>query len=107
MLDFDKSLLFWINDILEDDPLPDEIRFLYFCIIHDKVGYHLEFKGSEIKNEYYFEYNPLEAQFYYFFYPDDINLFKDELILAIKNLSCFQNRKVFILEDDKLFEVDH
>ena len=56
MTEFDEKLLYWIENILEDDPLPDEIRFVYFCIVMDKSSFHLEMRGSELKNTKYFEY---------------------------------------------------
>lgn len=105
MTEFDKKLYRWISDILEDDPLPDEIEFVYFRIVNDRAGYHLELCASEIKNSDYFEYRPLEAQFFAYDYPPDQNEFCQQLILSIKNLPIFENQKVFLLRGGSVEEV--
>ncbi len=102
MNEFDDRLLFYLEGLFEDDPLPDEIKYVYFLIKHDRRGYHLEIKGSEIKNTSYFGYHPLEGQYYFYDYPEDIVLFREELKLAIKNLPLFKGRKVYLLENGKL-----
>lgn len=106
MTEFDQKLLRWICDILEDDPLPDEVKFVYFRIIDGRRGYHLELAGSEIKNCDYFDYRPLEAQFFAYDYPPDKNEFCQQLILSIKNLPIFTDRKIFLLCDGKLEMLD-
>lgn len=106
MTEFDEKLYCWICGILEDDPLPDEVKFVYFCIVEDKRGYHLELRGSEIKNCQYFEYRPLEAQYFFCDYPRDKDEFIQQLILSIKNLPIFEDRKIFLLCDGLLESVD-
>lgn len=105
MTEFDAKLFAYLDGLFEDDPLPDEIKYVYFQIKSDRVGYHLEIKGSEIKNTQYFGYHPLEGQYYFYDYPKDKSLFVTELILAIKNLPLFGKRKVFLLDEGKLSEV--
>lgn len=106
MTEFDEKLLYWIESILEDDPLPDEIKFVYFCIVMDKSSFHLEMRGSELKNTKYFEYWPLEAQYFFYDYPKDVNAFKEELILSIKNLPIFEDRKIYLLFAGKLTKLN-
>lgn len=106
MTEFDEKLFAWICGVLEDDPLPDEVKFVYFCIVNDRVGYHLELRGSEIKNCDYFEYRPLEAQYFYCDYLCDENEFCQQLILSIKNLPIFEDRKIFLLRCGRLENID-
>lgn len=105
MTEFDRQLYEYLVGLFEDDPLPDEIKFIYFQIKNDRCGYHLEIKGSEIKNTQYFGYHPLEGQYYFFDYPRDKTLFVNELELAIKNLPLFKGRKVFLLDNGLLSEI--
>lgn len=106
MTEFDQKLYWWICDILEDDPLPDEVKFVYFRIVEDRRGYHLELCGSEIKNCDYFDYRPLEAQFFEHAYPRDEDEFCQQLILSIKNLPIFEDRKIFLLRRGTLKKID-
>lgn len=66
ILNFADNLLRWVLGIIEDDPIPVEIKFLYFLIVPDRKGFHIEFGGKEIKEEviYHLEYQPLEAEFF-------------------------------------------
>ena len=105
MTEFDEQLSAYLEGLFEDDPLPDEIKYVYFQIKNDRIGYHLEIKGSEIKNTEYFGYNPLEGQYYFYAYPKDKVAFIEELILAVKNLSLFKGRKVFLLENRRLRKI--
>ncbi len=103
-MELEKSLYAYLDGMLEDDPLADEIGFVYFIIVEDKASFHLEVKGSEIKNKSVFEYNPLEGQYFFYDYPNSEEVFVEELRLAIKNLPFFDDRQVFILYKGKLIK---
>ena len=82
ILDFTKDLGQWVTGIIEDDPLPVEIKYIYFLIVKEKKGYHLEFGGKEIKEEvvFYLDYLPLEGEFFVYNYRESI----DEFILILE-----------------------
>lgn len=106
MTEFDKKLYLWISGILEEDPIPDEVVNVYFCIVNDLRSYHLELCGNEIKNCDYFEYRPLEAQYFEYDYPLNKNEFCQQLILSIKNLPIFEDRKIYLVLDGKVEMID-
>lgn len=60
-----KQLEFWLEGIIEDDPIPDEIDIVLFKVNINGLYKYLELKGyeKEISNNTV-PYNPLEAQFF-------------------------------------------
>lgn len=76
----------WIKGIIEDDPIPYEIKYLYFLIVEDERTYHLEFVGSEFKDNNYFSYYVLEGQYCFLNYDVNINDFISELVVSIDAL---------------------
>lgn len=104
-MELEKRLEEWLTGIFEDDPLPDEVKFIYFVIVDEKVSYHLEIRGSEIKNTTYFEYYPLEAQYFFYDYPILKEDFIIQLSLALKNLPILEDRQVYIFSNGKLHDV--
>ncbi|MBQ8845142.1 MAG: hypothetical protein IJ008_03910 [Clostridia bacterium] len=74
----------WIKGIVEDDPIPYEIKYIYFLIVEDKTSYHLEFVGSEFKdtnNNYPFYV--LEGEYCFLNYDADIKFFLNEIVLSL------------------------
>jgi len=68
-----EDFLFWLNGIEEDDPLPFEIDYIYFCV----NGKFIMFGGNEREEKLAlnFEYFPLEAQYFYHKDFEDGNLY--------------------------------
>lgn len=62
-----NELEFWLISIVEDDPLPDEIKYITFFYNENGKMFSLSMGGNELyfKNNYNFDYFPLEAQFCY------------------------------------------
>lgn len=91
----------WIIGMQEDDPLPYEIRYVYFLITFTNNSCSLMFCGSENfeKQLINFEYFPLEAQ--YFFNPTLSQITELNLaMIVLKQLleDCFDDnafKKVF------------
>jgi len=56
----------WLLGLFEDDPIPYEIKNLYFILHKENNAPFLSFAGSELplKKLINFEYYPLEAQFF-------------------------------------------
>lgn len=58
----------WIEGVFEDDPLDDELKYIYFCVEHKNNDLFLMFFAKEtldrgdIVNQ--LNYFPLEAQYY-------------------------------------------
>lgn len=97
-----EDFYFWITGIEEDDPLPYEIKYVYFALSFKNNMCCLSYGGNENYDEIVtsFEYFPLEAQFFKnedFNQIIEINLAK----LEVKQLldDCFKN-----LEFKKIFE---
>ncbi len=61
------KIVFWIKDIVEDDPIPYEIRYMYFTIMKMRGDFFLMLGGTELERSeiFSFEYFPLEAQYFY------------------------------------------
>ena len=101
---FEESMLKWINEIFEEEPLPFEINNLYFVVVEDKNTYHLEFAGSENFTMYNFEYQPPCAEHFICSYDDK----KEDFILKIKYLinkinkeNIFYNKKIYLINYSK------
>ena len=105
ILNLSKKLIDWIIGMTEDCPIPYEIRHLYFLIVQDIKGYHLEFGGREKKDEVieYLDYYPLEAQFFIYDYPKSIKEFslmiEEAFDIAFNNKDfsmIFENKIVYV-----------
>jgi hypothetical protein len=111
-----EEFYFWIISMLEDDPIPYEIWFIYFVIDFSTDICKLSFVGSELKQNPLtnYEYFPLEAHF--FSNQSFINI-KDIYIakITVKELieqaleknefkSKFSNKQIFLCERYKEIE---
>ena len=59
-----QKFKFWIAGILEDEPVPDEIKFIVFKINSNGEFLYLEMLGLEELNLNLVCYRPLEAEFF-------------------------------------------
>lgn len=60
-----KQLEFWLEGIIEDDPIPEEIDILLFKVHKNGLYKYLELNGYEKEiNNNSVTYYPLEAQFF-------------------------------------------
>lgn len=96
-----KDFLFWINGLIEDDPIPYEIKNLVFFV---NKNYEIGFSGSEnkIKKIDFYFYFPLEAEYFfnielysYIFSKEDkektaLEILKN-LLIKLKNEEKFKN----------------
>lgn len=57
----------WVGGIEEDDPLPPEIKYIFFVFSHGNGMNVLQYAGCEYEPKMIcsFDYIPLEAQFFY------------------------------------------
>ena len=62
-----EDFVFWIKSIVEDDPIPYEIKNIYFCLVKNKKAITLMLGGRETDKNCVcdFEYFPLEAQYFF------------------------------------------
>jgi hypothetical protein len=112
-----EDFLFWITSLVEDDPIPHEIKHLYFLISFKNNICSLSFAGSEIFYNplYNFEFYPLEA---YFFKNESFNNIKEIYVAksAVKDLlekslenfyfaQIFKGKSVHVCEREK--QVDY
>ncbi|MDD4815586.1 MAG: hypothetical protein PHQ62_00395 [Clostridia bacterium] len=69
-----KYFIAWILNIEEDDPIPFEVKHIYFCLHRQGDFFYISMGGCELEQDiaFSFEYYPLEAQFF-----DIYNLKKD------------------------------
>jgi len=113
-----NSLKFWLASIIEDDPLPDEIKTIVFNVGDNGKFLTLSMFGYEtILNINKMPYNPLEAQF--FFDKNSSKLPIQKYLIRLKNsldecfidkqlYNGFYKRKIYIRykgEETFLFEV--
>ena len=61
-----NEFIFWVLGVLEDDPIPHEVKDVFFCLHRENGNIFLSFGGNEKKEKriFNFEYYPLEAQFF-------------------------------------------
>lgn len=59
-----SSFAFWLHGIVEDDPLPDEIKNIVFVIKQNGEYSYLELRGYETLSINTIFYRPLEAEFF-------------------------------------------
>lgn len=82
-----EDFVFWLKEIVEDDPIPYEIKHIYFSINLKNKICCLALGGRELPCSVIsdFEYFPLEAQF---FYNVSLNKINDLYLakLAVKQL---------------------
>lgn len=65
-----EDFLFWTLSVVEDEPIPFEVKHIYFCLNLRAKTMVLSFGGREqLQNPLFdFEYYPLEAQYFSNFY---------------------------------------
>ncbi len=75
--DIIKNFSFWLESIVEDDPIPYEIENISFVYTKTNSCFVLCMGGTEFKpnQNNIFDFFPLEAQFFYFI---QLNKIKDE-----------------------------
>ena len=77
----------WIKGLVEDDPIPYEIKYIYFLIVEEKTSYHLEFVGSEFKDtKNNYPFYVLEGEYCFLNYDVDINTFLSEIVVSIDSI---------------------
>lgn len=102
--------IFWVLSVEEDDPIPYEIKHIYFCLNFVSKTLVLSFGGSEqFQNPFFdFEYYPLEAQFFNDEYVCSIEdvytakvLVKDLIESALENPDfkrIFKDKNIYVCE---------
>lgn len=94
----EEEFISWIEGIIEDDPIPYEIKSLVFYLnSHFEIGFSgTEKEKVEIVNRFFYE--PLEAQFFYctklykqFYEKKDIDFCLIVLEKLLKNLKKNKN----------------
>ena len=104
-----EKFKFWVSGILEDDPLPDEIKYIIFKVCVNGKFVYLEMLGLEVLNMNSNLYRPLEAQFFnlkQLYHPSN-----DVLIYRLTNLieemlddkvinQQFNKRKVYLFYNE-------
>lgn len=89
----------WLEEILQEEPVPFEINYLYLLIVKDIKTFHLEFVGSENESDCInFDYSPqLGEHFFYNFHDFNKFLFSLKLLRLNKKLiTQFKNKKLQI-----------
>lgn len=75
-------MIFWLSSIVEDTPLPDEIKKIVIVVYSEKKNKYLKFLGYEKQIDINAPaFYPLEGQ--YFYYKDMLTLSEKEMILRI------------------------
>lgn len=89
----------WVAGVEEDDPLPSEIRFVYFVFSGGQGMNVLQYVGCEIKQKIIcsFDYCPLESQFFYSrpflrLEKEQAKQFGELFVREIKNNQKFQDQ---------------
>jgi len=104
---------FWLEGIVEDDPLPTEIKNIVFVVKHNGKYKYLEMQGyeKEISPNAIF-YRPLEAEFFSLkeLSLDGENLFEykvktliDEAFFSPSLKQQFAGRKIYFLNRNLQF----
>ncbi len=103
-----EEFSFWLNSIVEDDPIPYEVKHITFMYIENNNSFFVCVGGNEFKpnTNNMFDYFPLEAQF---FYSKKMNEINSETYLKKLVVYCidesfsspylkeqFMNRKIYI-----------
>ena len=89
-----REFILWVMGVLEDDPIPYEVKEIYFCLHRKNGNIFLSFGGNEKKEKivFNFEYYPLEAQFFALQEQNKFTLFSLRKLLetAMKNEDFFK-----------------
>lgn len=72
---FTSRLGFWIESIIEDVPIPFEVKHMVLLLVSDSRGFHLEFGGAErVENVILnLDYLTLEGEYFAMSPLEDIN----------------------------------
>lgn len=107
-----KAFAFWLESIVEDDPLPDEVENIMFLVKENGEFKYLEFRGYEKGlniNSIFFR--PLEAEFFSIMglYHKNQKVFLNRLKLIIDEVFFneelkiqFKNRNIYLMQEDIL-----
>lgn len=62
-----QDLFQWVKGINEDDPLPYEIKYIYFIVSFKNKDIELSYTGADVKLTFFDfgPYLPLEAEYFY------------------------------------------
>lgn len=106
------TFIFWLNSIVEDSPIPDEVENIVFVVKENGDYRYLELRGyEETININSIFFRPLEAEFFTLtnLYHKGANVFIyklksmiDEAFFADGLKWQFKNRKIYLLYNDKL-----
>ena len=103
-----EEFFLWLSGIEEDDPLPYEIGYVYFCVHRSNGGAYFAYYASENEQSLAlnFDYFPLDGQY---FYHEDIeggsqfyklrSLVED--FLNSEESAFLKNKKIYIAEFGK------
>lgn len=99
-----ENFLAWLSGIFEDDPIPSEVKNLYFVLHRENNYCFVSFAGNELHAPqlFNFEYYPLEAQFFDVMkYDKNFNLTKlkllvEKLLLSQKFAKDFFEKNIFV-----------
>ena len=99
-----KYFIDWVLDIEEDNPIPFEIKHIYFCLHREGDYYYISMGGSELEQNiaFSFEYYPLEAQFFdifnlqKFFTMHDLKIMVRDLLDNKNVVEKFKEKNIYI-----------
>lgn len=110
-----ESFVLWVMGVIEDTPLPYEVKFFTFCLHEECGNSYISFGGNEIlpSHIFNFEYYPLDAQFFGPITLPNFSLFSLRKLLekAIKDKSfaaSFSNKNIFFgrFGQNKTYKLD-
>ena len=100
-----KKFSFWLESIVEDEPIPNEINIIVFKLNQNGKYYFLELFGLEKQlNINKMAYRPLEAQFFclkdLFLTNNSVMLYKLKNLIDTAFENCFlkeqfKNKKIY------------
>ena len=99
------DFMFWVNGIQEDEPLPFEVKYIYFVLDFSNNDITLSYTGSEIKLPF-FElslYSLLEGEY---FFSGELNILSHQLFdykKKSKNKNSISKQDAFNMLQDIVF----
>ena len=111
---FEKEIYDWLGGIQEDNPIPLEVNYIYFCFDFSQNDIAISYSGDENLLEYYTLgfYAPLEAQYFYSGTLKTISNYifenkKEKLLNSffdfLKEILLSVSQKLWFLKDKKIF----
>lgn len=109
-----KMLIEWLAGIQQDDPLPYEIKNIYFIVDFANNDIELSYSASDVDLQIfdYGFYQPLEAEYFYCaplkqiaqnFFQKKSKLSKQQIVLWLKNLCFFACNSLDFLKNKNIF----